>query len=168
MYFENYPLGSELRTVAWQNTCGMTGKPPEEKQHFMKMVTEEFWELVDAHNKYTEKPSDENKIEVFDALGDLGFTLQTLALLGYDVSLSQVIGIIQKSNETKICKSLDEAEETVELYINGKHPDKPGKVIHAKTEKVGEYWIVRDSKTNKVLKSKNFKKPYEELKKLIS
>ena len=63
-----------------------------------------------------------------------------------------------KSNMTKYCKTVKEAQETVDLYAAGKHPNKMGEKIQATFEETGlakfKYKII--SPQNKILKGKNF------------
>jgi len=63
------------------------------------------------------------------------------------------------SNWTKFCTSEEEAIKTVDAYIRGIHPSKPGIKIECYMQQSGDYWIIKRLSDNKVLKSINFIEP---------
>jgi len=63
------------------------------------------------------------------------------------------------SNWTKFCTSEDEAIKTMDAYIRGIHPSKPGIKIECYIVQSGNNWIVKRLSDNKVLKSINFVEP---------
>ena len=66
---------------------------------------------------------------------------------------------VEKSNFSKYCKTFEEAQETVNAYANGTHPNKLGEIIetYIVSTKYTEYPFVVKRKDGKVLKSINFK-----------
>ena len=66
---------------------------------------------------------------------------------------------VYKSNMSKLCKTEEEAKQTVEAYKLGTHPNKLGKVIITHYEKAKEGFVVRRTSDNKYLKSINFVEP---------
>lgn len=63
------------------------------------------------------------------------------------------------SNCSKFCETIEEANETQTLYSKGLHPNKPGVVYNTLIVKDGEWFIVKDAATGKILKSVNYKEP---------
>lgn len=70
---------------------------------------------------------------------------------------------VELSNFSKYCKTLEEAQASVEAYLNAKHPNKPNEVIRARigetNSKEFPYCILRDD--DKILKSILYRSPEE-------
>ncbi|CAD7974520.1 unnamed protein product [Amoebophrya sp. A120] len=113
------------------------------------LIAEELKELCQA---FKEK----NFIEVVDALSDILYvTYGAGSSLGVD--LDKAFGLVHESNMSKLCKNEAEANQTVEWYKanktgpEGKYPyDSPA------WRKSGDYYVVYNESTGKVLKSINY------------
>ena len=66
---------------------------------------------------------------------------------------------VAKANWSKFCTTEDEAIQTVDAYIRGVHPSKPGAKIDCYYVQSNDYWVVRRLSDDKILKSINFKAP---------
>ncbi len=95
-----------------------------------------------------------NVEEVPDALGDILYVAYGAGLtFGYD--LDDYFADIHESNMSKFAPSRAEADETIRLYEEGKHPDKPGSIIaglHVREVKPGSVYAIMNTSTGKVLK----------------
>lgn len=94
---------------------------------------------------------DYNPKQAVDALADINFVVNRLGgVLGLD--MDKVDEVVFRSNMSKFSKSLDEAADTVKFY------QRQGRDVY--TTKVGEYYVIKDVNTNKVLKCQaTFKEP---------
>lgn len=63
---------------------------------------------------------------------------------------------VSESNWSKFCSTLEEAQETIDAYQEGRHPNKPGECINCYFTKVGDKFVVYRH-DGKVMKSINFK-----------
>jgi predicted HAD superfamily Cof-like phosphohydrolase len=112
----------------------------------MSLITEEVKELNDAV-KY------KDMIETIDALADIVYVVQGMAAaLGID--LDRAFNIVHKSNMSKLCRTEEDAIETVkrykEKYDSGNSPyDTPS----YRKSSDGQYWVVFNESTGKILKS---------------
>ena len=108
----------------------------------LALVTEEVQELVDGVENNDLK-------EVIDALSDiLVVTYGMGSFLGVDLDVT--FDIVHKSNMSKLCKTEQEAIETVEWYLkNEQRYDSPA----YKKSYDDKYWIVYNKSTNKILKN---------------
>ena len=69
------------------------------------------------------------------------------------MNLNESFDVVHHSNMTKLCVSLEEAKETVENYKNNDNRyDTPA---YRKSE-LGEYFVVYNESTGKILKSINY------------
>lgn len=95
-----------------------------------------------------------NLTEIRDGLAD---TYVTLGNVAYDLDITEDdFEKVMKSNWTKFCNTEEEAQETVDLYMTGQHPDKPGEKIETYYEKGKNKYIVR-KKNGKIMKSYLYK-----------
>lgn len=112
----------------------------------MSLITEEVKELNDA-------VKDKDMIETIDALADIVYVVQGMAAaLGID--LDHAFNIVHESNMSKLCRTEEDAVETVkrykEKYDSGNSPyDTPG----YRKSSDGQYWVVFNESTGKILKS---------------
>lgn len=95
-----------------------------------------------------------NLTEIRDGLAD---TYVTLGNVAYDLGITEDdFEKVMESNWTKFCNTEEEAEETVDLYMTGQHPDKLGEKIETYFEKGKNKYIVR-KKNGKIMKSYLYK-----------
>jgi predicted HAD superfamily Cof-like phosphohydrolase len=115
----------------------------------MNLIREEVGELEDA-------VKDKDMKETFDALSDILYVVYGMgASLGLD--LDRGMDLVHESNMSKSCTSEKEAESTVQWYLEkfatGEQPyDSPA---YRKSDD-GNYWVVYNSSTGKILKSINY------------
>ena len=85
------------------------------------------------------------------------YAVELFKPLNYDIEY--IMDKVYHGNMSKLCKTEEEAKETVKAYAEGTHPNKMGKVIitHYKKAKTG--FVVYRTADNKYLKSINFVEP---------
>lgn len=111
----------------------------------MGLIHEEVMELEDAikNNDFE---------EVVDALSDILYVVYGMGdCIGVD--LDKTFQIVHSSNMTKLCKTEEEAKETVNWYKQNKldvYPEPDYKKGN------GDYYVVYNKSTGKVLKSINY------------
>lgn len=111
----------------------------------LDLIQEEVKELSDAIQQ-------NNFVEVVDALADILYVAYG-AGGAFGVDLDDAFDIVHRSNMTKLCKTEEEAQLTIEWYkVNEKRYKDPAYRL-SNDEK---YWIVYDKATGKVLKSINY------------
>lgn len=97
-------------------------------------------------------------MELRDACADLRVVMGNLIhFAGIQEKFEEDFNEVMDSNFSKFCTTEEEADESVEAYANGTHPNKMGELIECYHVKVGKYWIVKRKKDNKVLKSIKFR-----------
>lgn len=82
-------------------------------------------------------------------------------IISYCITLSTLLGVdidkcfaeVQRSNMSKCCTTEEEAIMSVEKYSN------QGIETNYRRSPNGEYWVIYNTKTNKILKSINFQQP---------
>lgn len=118
----------------------------DEAVFYRDMLQEEVDELTEAINH-------KDIIEVADALADIQVFLAN-AILGFGLKYAfrEVMDEVFNSNMSKLCKSEEEADKTIELRTK-----ETGKE-HIK-KKIGESWAIYYKDNGKVRKSINFKEP---------
>lgn len=117
---------------------------PELVKYRSLLINEENGEFNDAVR-------DENFPETIDALGDMLYVIYG-AFSSYGVNADEAFDLIHISNMSKLCKTEQEAIETVEFYIKDGRYDSP----NYKLSSDGKYYIVYNKSTKKVLKSINY------------
>lgn len=92
-------------------------------------------------------------IEVADALADLQYVLAgAVHEFGMGERFAAVFDDVHRSNMSKACKSLEEAEATVKYYKDEKN-------VEARVEQTDAGWLVYRVPDSKVLKSINYQPP---------
>ncbi|MBK8506313.1 MAG: nucleoside triphosphate pyrophosphohydrolase family protein [Saprospiraceae bacterium] len=95
----------------------------------------------------SEEPTKRDIVEAADALADLQYVLSGAILeFGLGSSFKNLFDEVQRSNMSKVCDSLDDANATLDHYLQTKGTE--GEII----EKSGQYLVYRKS-DRKVLKS---------------
>jgi len=109
----------------------------------INLIEEELGELKEAIEN-------DDLIEVADALCDIQYVLSgAIHEFGLGSKFKELFDEVQRSNMSKTCKNLDEAEATRTHYM-----EKDGTESHI-VESNGEYLVYRNS-DKKVLKSVNY------------
>jgi len=119
------------------------------------LIQEELNELKEAIEQ-------KDRIEVIDALTDILYVTYG-AGVSFGANLDKAFSIVHDSNMSKLCKTEEEAINTVEWYKNNQNTyDSPN---YRKSDD-NKYWVVFNESSGKILKSINFIKP--NLSKLIN
>lgn len=115
--------------------------PPEDRCRLrVALIAEELKELEVAIIK-------KDIVEVADALCDIQYVLSGAILeFGLGEKFKSLFEEVQRSNMSKVCKSEDEARETVEFY---KKKDE----TECYYVKEGDKWLVYRKSDNKTIKS---------------
>jgi len=148
----NIPFISEVEEFnnamgkSWQNRTTPTINIAD-AQFVIDFIEEELDELKEA-------VQDNNIIEVFDALLDIAYVgLGNGALVfGLKDKIEKGYAEVQASNLSKICKTEEEAIETVKV-----RSEQQGEPCHF--EKVGEGFVVYRSRDMKVMKALSYFSP---------
>jgi len=138
---------NEVMGKGYQNRTTPTINP-KDAQFVIDFIQEELDELKVA-------VQERNIIEIFDALLDITYVgLGNGALVfGLKDKILDGYAEVQASNMSKICQTLEEAEETVKL-----RSEQQGEPCHYLSDGKGKYVVYRSS-DNKVMKSINYFKP---------
>lgn len=115
--------------------------------------------MAEENDEYLEAVRGNDRTGIFDALIDKLYILTgTMAEHGItEKMLKEGFDEVHRSNMSKFCATLVEAERTIDLYYTGKHPDKPGQEwddrygLRAEKTPAGNYAVVRSD--GKVMKS---------------
>jgi predicted HAD superfamily Cof-like phosphohydrolase len=138
---------NEVMGKGYQNRTTPTINP-KDAQFVIDFIQEELDELKVA-------VKERNIIEIFDALLDITYVgLGNGALVfGLKDKILDGYAEVQASNMSKICQTLEEAEETVKL-----RSEQQGEPCHYLSDGKGKYVVYRSS-DNKVMKSVNYFRP---------
>lgn len=115
----------------------------EELDLAINLIEEEYYELKEAI-------SDKSLNDIADAVGDLYFVVTQMAMV-CGLNPEELVQKVYDSNMSKLCKTGDEAIQTVSHYLQ--------KGIKTYIEPKDEYFVIKRSEDGKVLKSINFKEP---------
>lgn len=118
-------------------------RDPELIRYRLSLVKEEFEELVDA-------VKNKDFVETIDGLADLLFvTYGFFSSIGIDAD--KAYDIVSESNMSKLCKTEEEAQKTVEFYLqeNPQRYDSPS--YRRSDDNIN--WVVYNKSTMKILKS---------------
>ena len=106
--------------------------------------------LQEELNELQEAIDNNDLVEVIDALADLQYVLSGAVLeFGLGEKFADVFAEVQRSNMSKACSSLKEAEATVEYYQNERNTE------WYIVQKWDQY-LVHRMEDNKILKSVNY------------
>jgi hypothetical protein len=150
---ENYvPFVSEVEEFnntmgkSWQNRTIPTIDKAD-AEFVINFIQEELDELKQA-------VEDKNIVEIFDALLDITYVGLGNGALVFGLKDKMLDGYaeVQASNMSKICQTLEEAEETVKL-----RSEQQGEPCHYTP--IGDKFVVYRTSDNKVMKSINYFKP---------
>ncbi|HIX54068.1 MAG TPA: nucleoside triphosphate pyrophosphohydrolase family protein [Candidatus Sphingobacterium stercoripullorum] len=117
---------------------------PEEKRCELRvsLIAEELQELRDAIK-------DKDLVEIADALCDIQYVLSGAILeFGMQDKFAELFQEVQRSNMSKACKNLSEAEETQKHY--------KAQGVDSYVEEVDGLFLVFRKEDNKTLKSVNY------------
>ena len=103
-------------------------------------------------NELEEAVKNNDFVEVIDALADILYVVYGMGG-AYGIQLDKAFKIVHESNMTKLCKTEEEAQQTVEWYIKNEIRYKEPAYRLSNDNK---YFIVFDKVTGKVLKSINY------------
>lgn len=115
----------------------------------LNLIEEEFNELKDAV-----KAND--MVEVVDALSDILYVVYGMGH-AFGINLDKSFDLVHESNMTKLCKTENEAKESVEHYKT--LPGFENVNVGYRLADDGANYVVYNTDTGKILKSKYFKLP---------
>lgn len=149
------PLHSMV--TVWLTTIGQVKPSSPEmmsddvRDFNIKLIDEEVSELLAAmgNNDFT---------EMCDGYFDALWVITQAAMLN-GININELLYAGFNSNMSKFCRTEEEANQTVEAYDMGTHPNKLGENISTYYEQVNDLFIIRRASDNKVMKSINFKEP---------
>lgn len=114
---------------------------PDEKRCKLRVAL-----LAEELNELEEAIADQDLIEIADALCDLQYVLSGAVLeFGLADKFGQLFDEVQRSNMSKACKTVQEAEETVAHYQN--------KGVSCFYEEADGHYLVYRTEDRKTLKS---------------
>ncbi|MCP4458576.1 MAG: nucleoside triphosphate pyrophosphohydrolase family protein [Cytophagales bacterium] len=106
--------------------------------------------IAEELNELKEAIADNDMVEIADALCDIQYVLSGAVLeFGLGEKFADLFNEVQRSNMSKACNSLEEAEATIRHY-----KDRDGTEAYFKVED-GKYLVYRKG-DNKTLKSVNY------------
>ena len=147
----NFDKVRAFMRIMGQETPSSPVKPetiPETTKLRVALIEEELNELKDAVQKH-------DFVEVIDALADILYVTYG-AGAAWGVDLQKAFDLVHDSNMSKICSSVEEAEQTVEWYKN--HPEKGyPNPEYRKGDGDNNSYVVFEKTTGKILKSVNYK-----------
>ena len=121
-------------------------KDPKLVAYRLALVQEEFEELQEAIKT-------KNFIEVVDSLCDIQYVvLGFYTAIGVDAD--RAFDIVHKSNMSKLCKTEEEAQESVKVYQEEK-PQRYDSPAYRKADD-NVHWVVYNQNTKKILKSHKY------------
>tara|TARA_Y100000389_G_scaffold194481_1_gene224543 strand:- start:445 stop:903 length:459 start_codon:yes stop_codon:yes gene_type:complete len=109
------------------------------------LINEEVKELNEAVENH-------DFVETIDALADILYVVYG-AGASFGIDLDKAFNIVHDSNMSKLCKTEDEAKETVDWYK--KNDDRYDSPSYRKGV-TGDYWVVFNQSSGKILKSVNY------------
>lgn len=109
------------------------------------LINEEVKELNEAVDNH-------DFVETIDALADILYVVYG-AGASFGIDLDKAFNIVHDSNMSKLCKTEDEAKKTVEWYK--KNDDRYDSPSYRKGV-TGDYWVVFNQSSGKILKSVNY------------
>ncbi len=115
----------------------------------MDLIREEVRELEEA-------VKEKDMLETVDALGDILYVVYGMGV-SIGVDLDEAFRLIHDSNMSKLCKSEEEAVQTVEWHQ--KEFDEGRLAYDSPAWRLsddGQYWVVYNKSTGKILKSINY------------
>ena len=125
----------------------------------LDLILEETRELKEAMDNH-------DFLETVDALADILYVVYG-AGASFGIDLDKAFDLVHKSNMSKLCKTEDEAKETVRWYEERKEEtgyDSP----QYRLGDDGVNWVVFNSSTGKILKSINYTPVTKSLRELIA
>ena len=121
-------------------------KDPKLIQYRLDLILEEVQELKDAIK-------DKDFVECLDGLGDILYVvLGAFTALGVNADI--IFDIIHKSNMSKLCKTEEEAKESVEKYKNEVPQRYDSPAYRLSDDK--KFFVVYNQSTMKILKSHKY------------
>ena len=113
----------------------------------LDLILEETRELQEANENH-------DFTEVVDALADILYVVYG-AGSSFGVNLDEAFRLVHDSNMSKLCKSQEEAQATVDWYMENREKTGYDSPAYRKGTN-GNYWVVYNESTGKILKSINY------------
>ena len=147
----NFDKVCSFMRIMGQETPSAPVKPetiPETTNLRVSLIEEELNELKEAVKNH-------DFVEFLDALADILYVTYG-AGAAWGVDLQKAFDLVHDSNMSKICTSIQEAEQTVKWYKD--HPEKGYPTPeYRKADGDSNSYVVFEKSTGKILKSINYK-----------
>lgn len=129
----------------------------EQLNEFAQTMKSEYEKIIDVLKEDKRGRKEGSLTELRDACADMRVVLGNLIhFSGINEKYEEDFKEVMDSNFSKFCTSDVEADESVDAYAKGVHPNKMGEVINCYHQIVGDYWIVKRLDDGKIMKSINF------------
>jgi predicted HAD superfamily Cof-like phosphohydrolase len=137
---------NEIMGKSWQNRTQPTINE-DDANFVINFIKEELQELEEA-------VKNRDIVEVLDAIADITYVCLGNGVMSFGLKdkILPAYDEVQRSNLSKVCRTEEEAKETVELRSK-----QQGEACHY--EKIGENYIVFRSRDMKVMKNKYWSEP---------
>lgn len=122
---------------------------PDIVEKCLNLIREEMKELDKA-------VSDKDFTEMVDALADLIYVTHGMSCR-VGVNMDQVFDLVHDNNMTKLCQTEEEAQESVQYYLDNKDVLGYDSPTYRKAPD-DIHWVVYNQSANKVLKRKGYTK----------
>jgi len=157
---ENDKFQLALGLVLEELTEAAESGSDEELLTFALTMKETAGKIINSLEENERGRKEGNLDELRDACADMRVVMGNLIhFAGIKDKFNEDFNEVMDSNFSKFCSTEEQAKESVDAYAAGTHPNKMGEVIECYSEKVGDYWIIKRKKDNKVLKSIGFVEP---------
>lgn len=121
---------------------------PNQVEFCLKLIREEMRELEQA-------VKEKDFVETVDALADIIYVVHGMsARIG--VNMDAAFSLVHENNMSKLCKTEEEAKDSVEYYVQNKEKLGYDSPAYRKAAD-GVHWVVYNQSTKKVLKSIKWK-----------
>lgn len=122
-------------------------KDPKLTSYRLSLIQEEVDELKEAIDN-------KDFVETIDALSDILYVVYG-GFTAFGINGDDAFDLVHKSNMSKLCKTENEAQETVNWYKQ--HESSRYDSPEYRRSNDGIHWVVYNKSTKKILKSINYK-----------
>lgn len=143
----NYNFGV-LPSVELKPKTNIFNEDPNQVEFCLKLIREEVKELEQA-------VKDKDYVETVDALADIMYVILGMGCR-IGANMDRAFDLVHENNMSKLCKTEEEAQRSVEYYIQNKEKLGYDSPAYRKAPD-NIHWVVYNESTKKILKSINWK-----------
>lgn len=132
----------------------------------IKMIQDSSYFYNASHLNYRDVLSKLRSSDDIDEFADfLYLTIQLTVDISrkLDFKLTKAFNEVHRSNMTKVCATEEIAQNSVQWYVDNKattgYESPAYRLVDLGSSTPNQYWVVFDSKTSKILKSRDFELP---------